>query len=124
MAATDNYTDGLGLQVFDQGLCNLLCQALLYLQARGKAVDQASQFREHDDVPTREITNGCMTEEGSEMMFAMGIDRYLPDDDQFVVTLAAIGECLENSRGVLLITAGPVRPGTCHAPRRFPQALS
>jgi hypothetical protein len=53
VAAAENDADRLRLQMLQQGLCNLLSQAFLYLQASGKTIDQSRQFGQSDDMAAR-----------------------------------------------------------------------
>src|SRR6184192_4183812 len=75
-------------------------------------------------MPARKITDGGMAKKWSQMVLAMRVDRYLPDHDQFIVTFASIGECLQNSSRVLLIAAGPMRPGAADTAWCFNQPLA
>jgi hypothetical protein len=65
-----------------------------------------------------------MPEKRSEMMLAMRVNRYLPDDNQLVVAFASICKSFEYSGRILLIASGPMRPGTGNAVGGFDQPLA
>jgi hypothetical protein len=75
-------------------------------------------------VSAGEIANGGMPEKRSEMMLTMRVDRYLPDDNQFVVAFATIRKRLEYRGWILLVTSGPMSPGARNAMGGFDQSLA
>jgi len=59
-----------------------------------------------------------------QVMFAMGIHRNLPDDNQLVIALSAIVEELEDRGGVFAITARPMPPSPLSATRGVHQSAA
>ena len=92
---SDDNANTLRLQVFLEGIGDLIGQAFLNLQATGEGIDHTRQLAQSDDLAVRNISNGRRAEERGHVVLAMRIERNVLDDHHLVATIRAIFKGLE-----------------------------
>jgi len=81
----NDYSDPKWIDGIQNGLCNLGCQAFLYLQAASKDVHQSWHFTKSNNFSSRDIGVVSLAEEGQNMMFAQTERFNIPYDHHLVV---------------------------------------
>ena len=112
MACLDHHRDALGLKMIPDTVGDLCGQPFLNLKSAGKAVKHARQLGNSDHFVAGQISDCRFADDRCHVMFAMGLERNVLEQDDFVISADFLEHPRQMIRRVLGIARGifPPRP--------------
>ena len=123
MLRIDHDSNAMRIQVLPDALCDLGGQALLNLQPLGKTVQHACKLRDAHHPVTGQVGNGCLPDNRRHVMLAMGLKRYVLEQDNFIIAANLFERARQMQARVFAIPAAIFPPGTADTARRIQKAL-
>jgi hypothetical protein len=124
MLCLDHHRDAVGVEIVPDALGDLCGEPLLHLKPLGIAIEHAGELGDAHNPVLGHIGNGGRADDGGHMMFAVGLERDILEQDQLIISAHLFKGPGEMEARVLAIARTIFEPGPCHPLGRVEQAFA
>jgi hypothetical protein len=113
--AFDDYADAFRSQDILNAMRDLCRHRFLNLEPPREGIDYSRELADTDHFAIRQITDMCPADYRCHMVFTMGFELNVPQNDHLIVAINLGKRASEKRNRVFLVAAAPVFVGTSHA---------